>query len=277
MSKRTDPRGNDEGGKNDSNGVLLSKSIKGASFLILLQVGARALTFAVNQILLRHLSPELLGVSTQLEIYQISVLYFARESLRIALQRQRSTARVIGVNDSSIKKDVASNGTIQSSPIEVNAQAVINLSYLSILFGVPLAIGLARLYLRSAASLALETPWFHESLTLYAIATFLELLAEPCFVLVQYKLLYRVRATAESTATLAKCITTCGFALLAAEKTKEVGVLPFAVGQIAYALVLLSVYYWKIWSVALSGGFSLILKPIGLRYDYIYGCQFEGC
>src|SRR5271155_2596960 len=64
--------------------MLLSTSAGGATLLIGLQVGSRALTFIVNQILLRYLSPEILGISTQLEVYSISVLFFARESLRVA-------------------------------------------------------------------------------------------------------------------------------------------------------------------------------------------------
>src|ERR1700712_2596535 len=99
---------------------ILSTSAKGASFLILLQVASRGFTFLVNQILLRFLSPELLGLSTQLELYSITVLYFARESIRVACQRQ--------------SKD---------------AQPVINISYLSILFGTPLAYVLALLYLHT--------------------------------------------------------------------------------------------------------------------------------
>src|SRR3954470_10544401 len=66
----------------------LSASAKGATFLILLQVLSRAFTFIVNQVLLRYLSPELLGLSTQLELYSISVLFFSREHIRVAVQRQ---------------------------------------------------------------------------------------------------------------------------------------------------------------------------------------------
>lgn len=77
----------DASGKNKNND-LLANSIQGATVLVLLQVGARGLTFAVNQVLLRQMSPEILAVSTQLELYLISTLYFARESLRVALQRQ---------------------------------------------------------------------------------------------------------------------------------------------------------------------------------------------
>ena len=66
----------------------VSASARGATFLILLQMGSRAVTFGLNQFLLRFLSPELLGVSVQMELFVISTLYFARESLRIAAQRR---------------------------------------------------------------------------------------------------------------------------------------------------------------------------------------------
>src|SRR5438045_2854232 len=45
-----------------SKNYLLSSSAKGATFLIFLQIGSRALTFCVNQILLHYLSPELLAI-----------------------------------------------------------------------------------------------------------------------------------------------------------------------------------------------------------------------
>lgn len=251
---------------------LVTSSIKGATFLILLQIGARALTFAVNQVLIRHLSPELLGVSTQLELYQISVLYFARESLRVALQRQVNETEVerSHVDDEEdASKDKVSRNAIQAESLPGKAQTIINLSYISILLGILLAVVLAKLYLQStsSSSLALQTPWFRESLQLYGIAAFLELLAEPCFILAQHKLLYKVRAGAESAATLAKCLATCIFALLAARKKGDVGVLPFAVGQMAYALVLLAFYYWSLRGFASNEGFSLMIKPIDSRYD----------
>ena len=49
----------------------VSASARGATFLILLQMGSRAVTFALNQFLLRFLSPELLGVSVQMELFVI--------------------------------------------------------------------------------------------------------------------------------------------------------------------------------------------------------------
>ncbi|KAF2640216.1 Rft-1-domain-containing protein [Massarina eburnea CBS 473.64] len=209
---------------------ILSASAKGATFLILLQVGSRALTFIVNQVLLRFLSPELLGVSAQLELFTISVLYFARESLRVALQRQAQ-----------------------------GIQVVVNLSYLAVLFGVPLIYGLAIFWLRAETP---NVPYFVDALSVYCLATFIELLSEPAFSAVQQKLLYKTRASAESKATLLRCFGTCGSAILASRYGLDIGVLPFAIGQLAYALALLSVYSWETWPVARANGFSLFPRPI---------------
>jgi hypothetical protein len=210
--------------------TILSASAKGATFLILLQVASRALTFVVNQILLRFLSPELLGVSAQLEFFSISVLYFARESLRVALQRQ-------------------AHGT----------QAIVNLSYLAVFFGTPLAYLLVLFWLRSETP---SVPYFVEALIIYCLATFVELLSEPAFSAVQQKLLYKVRASAESTATLLRCVGTCGSAILASRLGLDIGVLPFAIGQLAYAASLLGVYVYKTWPVSKSDAFSLFPENI---------------
>jgi hypothetical protein len=209
---------------------ILSASAKGATFLIILQVASRALTFAVNQVLLRFLSPELLGVSARLELFSISVLYFARESLRVALQRQ-------------------AHGT----------QAIVNLSYLAVFFGTPLAYLLALFVLRSDRP---AVPYFVESLILYCLATFIELLSEPSFSVVQQKLLYKVRASAESTATLLRCVGTCGSAIIASRAGLDIGVLPFAAGQLAYALSLLVVYTYNTWPVSKADGFSLFPEKL---------------
>jgi hypothetical protein len=220
---------------------ILSASAKGATFLIILQVASRALTFAVNQVLLRFLSPELLGVSARLELFSISVLYFARESLRVALQRQ-------------------AHGT----------QAIVNLSYLAVFFGTPLAYLLALFVLRSDRP---DVPYFVESLIVYCLATFIELLSEPAFSVVQQKLLYKVRASAESTATLLRCVGTCGSAILASRAGLDIGVLPFAAGQLAYALSLLLVYTYNTWPVSKTDGFSLFPEklPAAMRSPSILG------
>ena len=222
---------------------LLAKSARGAKFLIILQIGSRALTFIVNQILLRYLSPELLGVSSQLELYGISVLYFARESLRLALQRGGG-----------------------------KAQEVVNLSYIAIGLGPPLAYSLASLYMRQATPTLLATPYIAQALSLYACATCLELLIEPCFVIAQQQMLYGIRASAESSATFTRCIVTCATAIWASTSKQNLGVLPFAVGQLSYALVMNLVYYSKIWPKSAQGGFSLIPKRPTSKYEILLPC-----
>ncbi|KAL9120699.1 MAG: hypothetical protein Q9187_002740 [Circinaria calcarea] len=192
-------------GKKESQS-LFAKSAQGATFLICLQVGSRGLTFIVNQILLRYLSPELMGISTQLELYSISVLYFARESLRVALQRQTGDATITDGESRAVhekEKDEIQKGA-QSHVHARRAQEVVNLSYIAIVLGAPLAYLLARLYIRKAEPAVLATPYIHSSLNLYALAAFIELLSEPCFVVGQQQMLYGVRASAETSATFTR-------------------------------------------------------------------------
>lgn len=239
---------------------LLSKSAKGATFLIVLQIGSRALTFAVNQLLLRYLSPELLGISTQLEVYSISVLFFARESLRVAVQRQTDTT---GDEDEEARRPVEIRGIAARK-----TQEVINLTYISISLGVFFAVILAWAYLESFRSniTVFETPFFKQALQLYGLAAFVELLAEPCFIVVQQKSEYKIRAAVESTATVLRCLVASGLVVLAARKGLNVGVLPFAVGQLVYGSSLLFGYYRNVRAIAIAGGFSLMPRPIISRY-----------
>ncbi|THW56991.1 oligosaccharide translocation protein RFT1 [Aureobasidium pullulans] len=221
----------------------VSASAKGASFLILLQIGSRALTFALNQILLRFLSPELLGVNVQLELYCISVLYFARESLRVALQRR-------------------ADGT----------QAVINMSYLAILAGLPLSYALAELYLQTEVP---KVPFLVQSLRVYGVAAMVELLAEPSFVAAQQKMLYKVRAGAEAAATIMKTFATVGLVVWASRQGRDLGVLPFAAGQLAYAASLLVVYSARLVLVAKSEGFYLLPRAIQSKTEKFWLSLFS--
>ncbi|MCJ1389777.1 Oligosaccharide translocation protein rft1 [Xylographa bjoerkii] len=238
---------------------VLARSARGATFLILLQIGSRALTFAVNQVLLRFLSPELLGISSQLELYCISVLYFARESLRVSLQRQRVDTRE-GDHGPPEIRNITSR----------RAQEVVNLSYIAVLLGPLLAFTFAALYVRKAGPAVLAIPYLYQSLVLFSIATIVELLAEPCFVVAQQQMLYGLRASAESSATFTRCVLTCAVVVWASVSGQNLGVLPFAVGQSGYASVLNIVYYGKIWRNSSKEGYSLFPQPVGAdTSDYV--------
>ena len=239
---------------------VLSRSAIGAALLISLQFSSRILTFVVNQVLLRYLSPELLGISTQLELYSITVLFFARESLRNAVQRQ----------DDTIDDSLKSSNTLAKNHVDANtsagrSQTIVNLAYISVGLGVVFAPGFAWLYLQTTPvqnPSVLETPYLRESLFVYGLAAIGELLAEPCYVIAQQKAKFEVRATAESTATVLRCLVTCGCAIWASQRSVDIGVLPFALGQGAYAVSMTLVYYWKFWSMSSTDRFSLAPTPI---------------
>lgn len=243
---------------------ILAKSAQGATFLILLQVGSRALTFLVNQILLRYSSPETIGISTQLEILATSVLFFARESLRVALQRQQ----LQDDHPESETKKATNEGDRGLSRLEIisgagrRAQKVVNLAYIAIGLGIPLTYVFAKLYLRGAGLAVLGTACLHRSVNIYALATILELLSEPSFAVTQQQMLYGTRAMAETFATSTRCFITCGTAIWASQTSSNIGSMPFAVGQLSYAVVLNLVYHLKINPIRVQSGFSLFIRPL---------------
>jgi oligosaccharide translocation protein RFT1 len=212
----------------------VSASARGATFLILLQMGSRAVTFALNQFLLRFLSPELLGVSVQMELFIISTLYFARESLRIAAQRR-------------------SDGGVQ---------AAVNISYLTVLAGGPIGFTLAQIYLRT------DTPkvaYLHVSMKICHFAAMLELLSEPSFAAVQQMMLYKTRASAEGAAVLMKTFATAGLVFWSRHRSIDVGVLPFAAGEFAYGATLAVTYVLSMRPLAREKGFSLLPREMSGR------------
>ncbi|KAL2015389.1 hypothetical protein VTK56DRAFT_5543 [Thermocarpiscus australiensis] len=232
--------------ENAGNGA---RALRGASLLILLQVVSRALTFVANQLLLRFLTAQLLGVSAQLEVYYLSVIFFARESLRVAIQRQDSSSL-------SQSGDGKPHGGTNKS-----AQAVVNLGYISILLGIPLAFLFGWLYLSSLSESTLASAEnLVISLYIYGLAAVLELLSEPAFVVMQTRLQFGARATAESVATFLRCAVTLGSAVWGA--SRGLGVLPFALGQLSYGVGLLAVYIWKGAWLAKREGFSLLPRRI---------------
>ncbi|KAJ5195158.1 uncharacterized protein N7498_008596 [Penicillium cinerascens] len=161
-------------------GNAVASSATGTTFLILIQLTSRIFTFASNQLILRTLSPIVLGVAAQLELYQVSILYFSRESIRLAIQRQplvlSSTLSRQGTNQA---QSASQDGQSEAS------QSVVNVSYLSLLLGFPSAIIFTMLYERLAPRQALGTPFFRESVLVTGMASFMELSIEPFFAVVQ--------------------------------------------------------------------------------------------
>ncbi|KAL2264991.1 hypothetical protein VTJ83DRAFT_7501 [Remersonia thermophila] len=241
-----------------------TRALRGAGILIVLQVVSRALTFIANQLLVRFLTPQLLGVATQLEVYYLSVIFFARESLRVAIQRQDpSSLSGSGASDGARRKD---DNNPKQETAGVAAQAAVNLGYLALALGIPLAAFFAWLYLGSlsAATLA-SAPNLVVSLYIYAAAAVIELASEPAFVVMQTRLQFGTRAAAESTATFLRCAVTLASAVWGA--SRNLGVLPFALGQLGYGAGLLAVYSWHGAGLSRREGFSLLPRRLGRSED----------
>ncbi|KAJ3540062.1 hypothetical protein NM208_g5232 [Fusarium decemcellulare] len=236
--------------------------LKGASLLIILQLASRLITFVANQLLLRYLTAPLLGLSTQLEVYYLSVLFFARESLRVAIQRQGT----VGSN---------TKGSSAKDAARIESQAVVNLGYLAIGLGSVVSLGLGWTYLRYANEATLATPYLVESLYLYGLAAMIELLSEPCFVLMQMRLQFGTRATAESISTFLRCIVVFGSAVWASKQHNDLGVLPFALGQMTYGASLLLVYLVSGYQLASSIGFSILPKAVSTKDGRFWGSYFD--
>ncbi|KAI8668412.1 Oligosaccharide translocation protein RFT1 [Fusarium keratoplasticum] len=233
--------------------------LKGASLLIILQLASRLITFVANQLLLRYLTAPLLGLSTQLEVYYLSVLFFARESLRVAIQRQGTVG----------------NTTKSSDAARVESQAVVNLGYLAIGLGSVVSLVLGWMYLAFPSGAAVSTPYLVESLYLYGLAAMVELLSEPCFVLMQMRLQFGTRAAAESIATFLRCIVVFTSAVWASKQQKDIGVLPFALGQMTYGASLLLVYLISGYQLASTIGFSILPKAVSTKDGRFWGSYFD--
>ncbi|KAK8108741.1 Oligosaccharide translocation protein r.t1.c1 [Apiospora sp. TS-2023a] len=230
-------------------------AVRGASLLIVLQVASRAVTFVANQLLLRFLTAQLLGVSTQLEVYYLSVLFFARESLRVAIQRQRPTTTT-----STDKDDKKSRNETHDSAQD--SQSVVNVGHLALVLGLAAAVGLGGAYLKYVDAATAATPHLDTALYIYGLAAVIELLSEPAFVVLQHRLRFGPRAAAESYATFVRCAVTFGAASWAWRRGCDWGALPFALGQLGYGLGLSGVYFGYGWWLASAEGFSLLPRQI---------------
>ncbi|KAI1751368.1 Rft-1-domain-containing protein [Xylaria castorea] len=229
-------------------------AVRGASLLIILQIASRAITFVANQLLLRFLTAQLLGVSAQLEVYYLSVLFFARESLRVAIQRQGT------IDDDDTNHREGRQG--KRAADATASQSVVNIAHLSLGLGLTSSLGLGWAYLRYVDAATASTPYLDTALRIYGVAALVELLSEPAFVVLQHRLRFGPRAAAESIATFLRCLVTFGAANWGWKQGLDLGVLPFALGQLAYGVGLLAVYMWYGSRLARSEGFSLFPRPV---------------
>ena len=247
---------------------LLASSVSGTTFLIVIQLTSRVLTFAANQLVLRSLSPEILGTAAQLELYLVSILYFSRESTRLAIQRQSLGA----IPTAALNGEEAHYGKSRTSETRsIALQSVVNISYLSFGIGALLLMPLSAFYFYFASEEVSGKPFFQTSLIITGLASLLELCIEPFFAVVQQRMLYKTRAAVETTAAFLKALLVCSIFSWASWVGYDIGVLPFALSYLGHALALICGYVMTMSIEASKNHFSFLLTPV--KYRYVIGAS----
>lgn len=247
-------------------GKVLASSASGAPLLIMVQLAVKLFTFAANQLILRSLSPTILGIASQLDLCTVTILSFSREAVRTAIQRQPlmfpSEAGVAKDDGSPDERTKASSREARSTA----SQSVVNVAYLSLGIGAPLAMAATALYMYLAPSEAVRALFFHSSVAMTGAASLLELGTEPFFAIVQQHMLYKTRAAVEMLAAFTKSLTICSAFAWASWTGHDVGVLPFALGYMSHSFTLLCGYSMTMLRIAGENKFSFLLTRISSRY-----------
>lgn len=216
---------------------LLSKSLASGSSLVLLQLFSRLFTFALNQALVRLVSPQVFGTAAiQFDLLLSTILFLSREGVRNALLRTKPSPQQPVVSTKN-KSETKKNGPTPTSLQPDHDALVANISLLPVLLGIPTTLITAFVYVYNASPETYSQPKFFPSVVVYALAAFLELLCEPLYIRAQNELRFDVRVKAEGKAVVAKTATTF-LVLVLTRGGEQWALLAFALGQIVYAGVL---------------------------------------
>ncbi|KAF9957998.1 Oligosaccharide translocation protein rft1 [Mortierella alpina] len=253
------------------NGGIMME-IQGASYLVLLQFVSRMLTFTLNQVLLRFTSAETLGIaSVQLELLLNTILFLSREGVRCAAIRVSDDIS-IETPDTTEPKDVSAatgaekSGNVKPGSAAYKLQKFVNMVYAPIPVGA-LMTCIAVAYYLSQVGHSSEGlfPGYRLSIYLYGLSALIELLAEPMFMVAQYKLWFKTRVSVEGVAVIVRCVLTCALTVYGARASvtgsmserkgssvqgghNTMGVLAFAIAQFTYGLLILGGFLLAFWS-----------------------------
>ncbi|KAL4246583.1 Oligosaccharide translocation protein RFT1 [Abortiporus biennis] len=217
---------------------LLSASLASVSSLVLLQLFSRVFTFALNQALVRLVSPSVFGTAAiQFELLLSTILFLSREGVRNSLLRASPTQKPSTASETLLHDGKKPKSTKPSSE-ETQAKSdditlIANISLLPVLLGIPVTILSAYFYLSSSSVDTRSQPHFQLSVVIYALAAFFELLSEPLYIRAQNDLRFDVRVKAEGIAVFLK--TLVAFVTLVT-MDPEWALVAFALGQAAYGV-----------------------------------------
>ncbi|KAJ3193752.1 Oligosaccharide translocation protein rft1 [Irineochytrium annulatum] len=212
----------------------LAISIRGTLQLIVLQLWTRMATVILNQVALRYITRNVLGVvSIDMEFLLSLITFLSRESIRMALLR-------------STGDDVATVVQGKRGNADANArerhQRLVNLSYLSIVIGAGISAVIGVYYA------VLNHGSFKEVAAVYCVAAFIELCTEPFYVLASVNMMFNWRVRIEGVAVLVKCFSVVAFLSLMQTWNTQVtefgGAMSYALSQLAFSITLVGGYLY---------------------------------
>lgn len=251
---------------------ILGKTTRGATFLMMGQLFSKMVTFVLNNILVRFLSPRIFGITAFLEFIVGTVLFFSREAIRL------STQRISDEHDNE-KEDHEAN------PLQV----CVNFSHVPLWIGAPLSVALLGWQYRNINEYFVTLPFFQLSVFSIWLSIILELLSEPFFIVNQYLLNYGTRSKFESLAVTSNCLVNFiviyayerGWILTSymdhSERFREgIAILAFALGKLAYSTTLLICYYYDyLMNLKSVRPFNLRLTKIKTSSDEKFSFYFK--
>ena len=211
---------------------LLRKSASSVGLLISFQIASHALTFFLNTVIIRKIDHSLYGFSTvQLQLVVSAILFISREAIRNVCQRT----------------DVTQQG---------GRDQVAWLSWMAIPIGVAIksVVIFGTYYTSSSEELAVVG--YSRSVSVIAIAAFMELLIEPVYIRLSLQLDFRSVVVVESVSLIVQC--GCTILLLS---VADIGAATFAYARVAYASTMVIGYY-ILWCIVRKYRFSDLLPAL---------------
>lgn len=222
-----------------------------SGFLHLLasQISTRLVTFVINLLIARHLSPQDYALSSvQFHLITTTILLVSREGFRRGCLRFAAGAGSSEEEPGSSSQGRGSSG----SRAAVDNWRVLSVAWLVLPVGLVVAAAVCGTVLLghdgrlpwstkprpAPGSGAGGVPYYREAVLLHGLAAVVELLAEPFYILASVHLLFKVRVAVEFASTLAKSVLT----LLLVSRTRLPPALVFSWAQLALAIAVLLGY-----------------------------------
>ncbi|KAL6945430.1 hypothetical protein ACO0QE_002882 [Hanseniaspora vineae] len=257
---------------------ILSKSTKGVTFLMFTQFFTKILSFLLNSMLIRYLSPKIFGITAFLGFLQSTGLFFSREAIRLSTlriqksynqqQQQQQQQESVEEKTDLLRSETPEDVQILSEKLSTSEndddeydqnvlQSIINFSYIPILLGLPLSLVLFVWQYTKLNGYFTELPFFGFSIIVLWLSIIIELLSEPFFNIHQYLLNYKIRSQFEGSAVTVSCFVNFlivylhetryngqdGLELHNQFKEEGIAIFAFACGKFFHSLTLLLLYY----------------------------------